>query len=162
MAFSTGGHQAHFYVNYDLVRKRDHADGTETLTSVLNQLCDMMSSLTDPKTGQKLTPVFHFKEQTFVGPYQYDAPDLCVELFSGREKIQINPRLGTRELWNTNPHFSSIHSRDGFWAMVGPRIKPGVKLDANLLDLTPTLLKILGVDSANDFDGHVLDPAISR
>ena len=161
LAFSTGGHQAHIYINYDLVKKREDQDTTQTLTGVVNQLCDLMISLTNPKTGQKLTPVFHFKEQTFTGPYQYDAPDLCVELYSGNEKIQINPRLGTKALWNYDPHFSSIHSRDGFWAMMGPRVKPGVKMDASLLDLTPTILKVLGVNSTNDFDGHALDRIIA-
>src|SRR5438094_4667472 len=78
LAFSTGGHQAHIYANYDLVRKRENQDSTQTLRSLVSQLCDLMSSLTDPKTGQKVTPVFYFKDQTFNGPYLYDAPDLCV------------------------------------------------------------------------------------
>ena len=161
LAFSTGGHQAHVYLNYDLMEKQRENDAAKASKKLVSKLCEMMSDLTDPKTGQKVSPVFHFKDQTFKGPYQYDAPDLCVELYSGKEKIQINPRLGTKELWNLDPHFSSIHSRDGFWAAMGPRIKRGVNLDAKLLDMSPTLLKILRVDSTNDFDGQVLDGVIA-
>jgi len=161
LAFSTGGHQAHVYLNYDLMEKQRENDIAEASKGLVSKLCEMMSDLTDPRTGQKVSPVFHFKDQTFKGPYQYDAPDLCVELYSGKEKIQINPRLGTKELWNLDPHFSSIHSRDGFWAAIGPRIKRGVNLDAKLLDMSPTLLKILRVDSTNDFDGQVLDGVIA-
>src|SRR5437773_11964598 len=106
----------------------------------------MMNDITDPNTGQKVTPVVHFKDQTFKRPYQYDSPDLCVELYSGKEKIQINPRLGTKELWNLDAHFSSIHCRDGSWAAMGPRIKRDVDLDSKLVDLSPTLLKILRVE----------------
>jgi len=44
---------------------------------------------------------------------------------------------------------------------MGPRIKRGVNLDAKLLDMSPTLLKILRVESTNDFDGQVLDGVIA-
>ncbi len=157
LAFSTGGHQCHIYVNYDLVKKQNEEEFPKATARIVDQLCNMMTELTDPKTGDKLTPIFHFKGKTFKGPYEYEAPDLCVELFSKNEKIQINPRLGTKELWNPDPHFSSIHTRDGFWGMAGPRIKEGIELNAGLLDMTPTLLKLIGIDYVTDFDGKVLN-----
>ena len=156
LAFSTGGHQCHIYVNYELVKKQHDTDFEPSVDGLVRQLCDMMSELKDPKTGEKLAPIFHFKKATFVGPYEYDAPDLCVELYSKDEKIQINPRLGTTELWNPDPHFSSIHSREGFYALTGPQVKHGVELDAKLLDMTPTLLNLIGVDAGGDLDGHIL------
>jgi predicted AlkP superfamily phosphohydrolase/phosphomutase len=121
----------------------------------------MMSDLTDPKTGEKLKPIFHFKNDTFQGPFQFEAPDLCVELFTKTEKIQVNPRLGTTELWSSSPHFSSIHTREGFWGMAGPNIKQRLELDAGLLDLAPTLLKSLGIAPPNDCDGRALDQILA-
>jgi predicted AlkP superfamily phosphohydrolase/phosphomutase len=115
-----------------------------------------MSELTDPNTGEKLSPIFHFKEETFKGPFEYDAPDLCVELYTRNEKVQVNPRLGTKQLWSSSPHFSSIHTREGFYGIAGPNIRPGTRLDANLLDLAPTLLRLLKVETTTDFDGRVL------
>jgi predicted AlkP superfamily phosphohydrolase/phosphomutase len=160
LAFSTGGHQAHIYVNYDLVDKLKDNQPSQTVDALVKKLCDMMSELTDPKTGEKLKPIFHFKEETFKGPFQFEAPDLCVELFTKTEKIQVNPRLGAPELWSSSPHFSSIHTREGFWGITGPNIRPGGRLDAGLLDLAPTLLNLLGITPPSDCDGQVLDQII--
>jgi len=157
LAFSTGGHQAHIYVTYDLVDKLRDVAGSPTRSSVVDKLCNLIDQLTDPKTGKKLSPIFHFKEDTFTGPFQYDAPDLCVELYTENEKIQVNPKLGTKQLWSSSPHFSSIHTREGFWGMTGPSIRQGLELDAGLLDLAPTLLKSLGITPPIDCDGHALD-----
>ena len=157
LAFSTGGHQAHIYVNYDLVEKlRDEAP-SQTVDSLVQKLCGMMSELTDPKTGEKIRPIFHFKKETFKGPFQFEAPDLCVELFTKTEKIQVNPRLGTEELWSSSPHFSSIHTREGFWGLAGPKVKQGIEMEAGLLDMAPTVLELLGITPPADCDGHALN-----
>ena len=160
LAFSTGGHQAHIYVNYDLVDKLKDEPSSPTVDDLVKKLCNMMSELTDPKTGEKLKPIFHFKDETFKGPFQFEAPDLCVELFTKTEKIQVSPRLGTPELWSSSPHFSSIHTREGFWGIAGPNVGHGLKLDARLLDLAPTLLKLLDISPPSDCDGQILDQII--
>jgi len=155
LAFSTGGHQCHFYVNETVARRL--ANGSSSATSdVVRKICDLMSQLVDPRTGEKLRPIFHFKEETFKGPFQDEAPDLCVELFSGNEKVQINPRIGAEKLWSSSPHFSSIHTRDGFWGMAGPGIRRVGRMNAYLLDLAPTLLALLGIRVSTDFDGVAL------
>src|SRR6266436_1837449 len=149
--FSTGGHQAHFYItNQD----------EDTARELRDKLINIMSQLTDPATGQKVRPIFHLREDTFKGPFQNEAPDLCVELYSGNEKIQISPRLGTGKLWSMSPHFSSIHTREGFWTLTGPIVKHGLRLDAGLLDLAPTLLYLLGINTTTDYDGKILDSAL--
>ena len=157
LAFSTGGHQAHIYVNYDLVDKLKDGTPAQTVDHLVQKLCNMMCDLTDPKTGEKLKPIFHYKDETFKGPFQSEAPDLCVELFTNTEKIQVNPRLGTRELWSSSPHFSSIHTREGFWGLAGPNVKRGVELEAGLLDMAPTLLRLLEIAPDADCDGHALE-----
>ena len=157
LAFSTGGHQAHIYVNYDLIEKLKGEAPAQTVDGLVQKLCGMMSELTDPKTGDKVKPIFHFKEETFKGPFQFEAPDLCVELFTKTEKIQVNPRLGTEELWSSSPHFSSIHTREGFWGLAGPKVRQGVEMEAGLLDMAPTILNLLSISPPADCDGQSLD-----
>ena len=151
--FSTGGHQAHFYIT--------NQNGDVAQSELRDKLINMMGQLIDPTTGEKVRPIFHLREDTFKGPFQDEAPDLCVELYSGDEKIQISPRLGTGKLWSLSPHFSSIHTREGFWALAGPNVKQGLRLDAGLLDLAPTLLQLLGFEGSSDFDGKILDSALA-
>src|SRR5438093_13023996 len=86
LAFSTGGHQAHIYVNYDLIDKLKDDQPAQTVPDIVEKLCNMMSELTDPKTGEKLKPIFHFKKNMFSGPFQYVAPDLSVQPFNNSEK----------------------------------------------------------------------------
>lgn len=155
LAFSTGGHQCHFYVNETVARKQSNGSPSAT-SDVVKRICGLLSQLVDPRTGEKIRPVFHFKEDVFIGPFQSEAPDLCVEVFSGKEKVQISPRLGTEKLWSSSPHFSSIHAREGFWGMAGPGIRQAGRMNAYLLDLAPTLLALLGIRVSTDFDGVVL------
>jgi predicted AlkP superfamily phosphohydrolase/phosphomutase len=153
-AFSTGGHQAHIYVNTDSSELEN--SGEANRLQVVRDIIRLMSELSHPLTGKKITPVFHFKEDCFHGPYEKEAPDVCVELYSGEEKVQINPRLGSEELWNSAPHFSSVHTREGFWGICGPGISQGRSMDVKLVDLAPTLLGLLGLRTDTDFDGRPL------
>lgn len=159
-AFSTGGHEAAIYVNSRPEAPKELSI-PQTHSEVVRKLCDLLGNITDPASGEKVHPVFYRKEDVFRGQYQAEAPDLCVELFEGDKKIQVNPRLNSGRVWSSSPHFSAIHSRDGFWGLTGPRIKRGLALDASILDLAPTLTRLLNVRAVEDFDGHVLDSVFS-
>ncbi len=151
--FSTGGVQANLYLNNAHTEADSPRDG-----SLLMKLCDMLEELKHPTTGESLRVVFHFREKTFSGPYETEAPDLCVEFFTRDEKIHVNPSMGLGKLWSFAPHLSAEHVREGFWSITGPGVRKGVPLDASILDLAPTLLKLLNVDSSGDLDGKVLEP----
>lgn len=155
-AFSTGGHEAAIYVNSHPDKPTELSDPTAR-SVIIRKICDLMSDMADPTSGKKVQAVFHHGETVFNGPYQSEAPDLCVELFEGDEKIQVDPRLGSRKVWNSNSHFSATHVRDGFWAMTGPQVKQGFSQDAGILDLAPTLLNRLGLTCAGDIDGQTLN-----
>lgn len=156
--FSTGGVQANFYVNLHPAHGKTERGGSSALLAVLSS---NLKSLRHPTTGEKLRVVFHHRDETFTGPYREEAPDLCVEFFTQDEKIHVNPTLGSGRLWSFAPHLSAEHVREGYWACSGPKIRHGLQLDARLLDLTPTLLELMGVHSTEDFDGRVLREILS-
>jgi len=133
----------------------------QTHSEVVRKLCDLLDNITDPASGKKVHPIFHHKQDVFQGRYQDEAPDLCVELFDGDKKVQVNPRLNSGRVWSSNPHFSAIHSRDGFWALAGPQVRQGLTLDASILDMAPTLSRLLSLGGGEDFDGHVVESAFS-
>src|SRR6266567_2926023 len=161
LAFSTGGHEAAIYVNSHRDRPAELSDPAAR-SAIVRKICSLMSDLTDPTSGEKVQSVFHLGEDVFRGPYQSESPDPCVELFERDEKIQVNPRLGSRNTWSTNSHFSATHVRDGFWALAGPQVKPGITQHAGILDLAPTLLSRLGMKVAEDSDGQILDSIFSE
>jgi predicted AlkP superfamily phosphohydrolase/phosphomutase len=161
LAFSTGGHGAAIYVNSQPERPGE-LFATGAHSEIVSKICDLLSDLTDPVSGEKVRPVFHLGEKVFRGPYQSEAPDLCVELFEEGKKIQVNPRLGSRKIWSSSSHFVATHVRDGFWTLTGPQVRPGISQDAGILDLTPTLLSLLGLKVENDFDGQILDSVFSK
>ncbi len=160
LAFSTGGHQAAIYVNLPSKMVKDTPE-TDSREKLLERVCALFRVLRHPTTGEILKPVFHFKERTFPGPYQSEAPDLCVELFAQNEKIHINPTLGSGKLWSFAPHLSAEHIRQGFWTMIGPRVRHGLKLDASILDMAPTMQRILGLALPGDLDGKPLDSILN-
>jgi predicted AlkP superfamily phosphohydrolase/phosphomutase len=154
-AFSTGGPQAAFYVNsqeYDHGLFKDPAKRME----FIQKLKILLDNLKHPLTGEKITAIFHHRENTFKGPFELEAPDLCVELFGRNEKIHINITLGQDHEWSFSPHLSSEHVREGFWSITGPEVPAENHLDANILDLAPTLETMLHLQVDRDTDGAVI------
>jgi predicted AlkP superfamily phosphohydrolase/phosphomutase len=159
-AFSTGGPQAYIYINSQEFDGGNLAN-PESRAQLIESLEEKLGDLTHPLTGDKICAVFYRKEEVFPGPYQNQAPDLCAELFGHEEKIHIAITFDSGNLWSFSPHFSADHVREGFWTMVGPDILPGTSLNANILDLAPTILKILRLNVPSDIDGKLLEQIFS-
>src|SRR5205807_5805527 len=114
-------------------------------------------NLTHPKRGERIRAVIHVREDTIEGPYRLQAPDLTVELFSQREKIHINIKFGSGDLWSFSPPLSSEHVREGFWAMSGPGIRQDQIVEVSILDMAPKLKKIFGLNVPDEVDCKVVE-----
>jgi len=153
--FSTGGVQANFYLNDgDGTEMKGHDNSEQRL---LAQLSTELGDLRHPVTNEKIRTIFHNKEETFPGPFQGEAPDLCVEFFAGEEKVHVNPTLGSGKTWSFAPHLSAEHVREGYWALSGPGIRKGLVRDASILDLAPTIMELFHIQRPSDLDGKPLD-----
>jgi hypothetical protein len=68
----------------------------------------------------------------------------------------------------TGTSWSGSHEEAGILMAHGPRIRPGLRADASIRDVTPTILALLGLPVADDMDGRVVDelftaaPAVAR
>lgn len=159
-AFSTGNY-GQIFVNikgrepYGSVEVRDFA-------TVRSQIVRALDKLRDPQTGEKVVARIYEPSEIFWGSFVDDAPDVAFLLAENYKA------LGTLEFASNRvvePAFgnSGDHRMDGFVGMIGPRIKPGVRLaDANIMDVAPTILYLMGLPIPSDLDGKVITPALDE
>ncbi|HMT21738.1 MAG TPA: hypothetical protein PKE20_10940, partial [Promineifilum sp.] len=92
------------------------------------------------------------------GPYAELGPDLHLEL--DHYAMIACPLFATegRVMTNQIRGDSGCHRREGIFIAAGPGIHNGVELpEANILDLAPTIMHLLGEPVPRVMDGRVLD-----
>ncbi|MBI5789568.1 MAG: alkaline phosphatase family protein [Candidatus Schekmanbacteria bacterium] len=117
----------------------------------------------DMVTGKKIVTNVYKREDVYHGKHVEDAPDLIVDwaadfvirgiscLNGNGEHVKIKSLGLYRGLW------SGEHSNYGIFIAKGPHIKKGNELkDAEIIDITPSLLYLMGLPIPEDMDGKVL------
>ncbi|MCP5366130.1 MAG: alkaline phosphatase family protein [Hyphomicrobiales bacterium] len=133
--------------------------------ALLEELRTEFLALEDPRSGARIVERVDTAEEVF-GPNRHpDVPDLMIVFRTGMGPIDHcrSPRVGEihwpymrRTTYRTGDH--TVESR--LWA-AGPGIAAGGRLDgANILDIAPTVLDLLGVPldgpAADRLDGRPL------
>ncbi|TPW17837.1 MAG: type I phosphodiesterase/nucleotide pyrophosphatase [bacterium] len=118
----------------------------------------------DPATGQAPVERVAKRESMFSGPHIGKAPDLVMVespnyyIGAGDPSKQLEP---VSDLHSTS--YSAYHRPNGIVIVSGPNIRKGELAGASLLDVTPTLLHLMGQPVPSEMDGRVLtaifDPA---
>lgn len=128
----------------------------EEFQTVVEQIGARLLELRDPKTGAAVVSKVYKQADVFWGEFIDDAPDV---VFSLSENYKA---LGTLEFASNQiiePAFgnSGDHRMDGFVGMLGNNIKQNVKIEgANIMDVAPTILYLMGLPIPADLDGKVL------
>ena len=93
------------------------------------------------------------KEEIYFGNYIDRAPDLIVQV---DDTIHgINPSIGYGSIFSKSN--GGNHRINGIFLAYGPGIKRGFEIEnAEILDITPTILHIMEVPIPDDTDGRVL------
>jgi len=101
-------------------------------------------------------PVFEAvltKEEAFSGPFVEKAPDLIIPV--NHAEAPPAPEKWTYTLTHTS--LTGTHTPQGILIACGKGIKKEAILkSANILDLTPSILSLLGIPLEEDYDGRVL------
>ena len=135
---------------------------------MLDDLKAGLLAIPHPETGAPLVEHVYEREELYQGPQSQLAPDLTVVLGDWRYRT-----IGLHD-FTTNtvisPAFGPTgdHRMEGVFVASGEAFRPGATLPgerANLLDIAPTVLHLLGVPVPADMDGRVLteilDPALA-
>lgn len=111
-----------------------------------------LKDLKNPNTSEKVIENVFRKEEIYSGPYLSKAPDLL-----------ILPNKGYSLLHNLSSDIfeeptlkKGDHALNGIFIAYGPDIKKGLKIDAKIFDVTPTILHLFNNPVPEDCDGRVL------
>jgi predicted AlkP superfamily phosphohydrolase/phosphomutase len=136
-----------------------------------DEIAQRLLELRDPVTGSPLVARVYKREELYDGPFLDLVPDLLVvwasepyspltlhgSLSRRRQPVEV---LDADQLARfTRPNGS--HRLNGVCMLWGEHVVPGTRIEqANLEDLAPTILYLMGIPIPSDMDGRVLDEAI--
>jgi predicted AlkP superfamily phosphohydrolase/phosphomutase len=128
-------------------------------------------SVRDPWNGRPVFADVIRREELFDGPYLERAPDLLLELhLDDGYSYNVMPsgpasesfrRLAPEEyLGKKGRSLPGSHRARGFMAMAGPSVLSAAKIDAQIADVSATMLHRMGLCVPTDFQGRVLWEAV--
>lgn len=129
---------------------------------LLAELTDALLGLRDPNSGEQIVEQIYRREEIYQGPHVSEAPDL---LFIPRDMKYIGYGLlqFSSNHWLAASDRCGGHRMDGLLMMRGPGIRPAHELaTAQIIDLAPTILTMMGIPIPTDMDGQVLTDALSQ
>jgi predicted AlkP superfamily phosphohydrolase/phosphomutase len=125
--------------------------------SALGELAGSLQQMCDPATGERLMGKVQHREEIYSGPCIEQSPDLfCLPRdwrYAAFGLIQL-----PSDKW-LDPPFDRTggHRMDGMLLAKGPGMRSGHRIDgAEIVDLAPTILALMGVPIPPDVDGRVL------
>jgi len=138
-----------------------------TRESTYHDVIDALLSLKDPSTGETIIINIHKREDIYSGPYVPNAPDLFLECKDGywlslgfkKELVSITGYYSSfgSELSKLAVIRSGEHRREGIAIFWGKPIRCSKIEKMDIVDITPTLMYILGLKIPDYVDGRVVE-----
>jgi predicted AlkP superfamily phosphohydrolase/phosphomutase len=123
-----------------------------------------LATIIDPRTGRPLVREIRRGGDLYRGPFAREAPDLVMVLDDFR--CTSANRFGFDvDGYFDEPEFSAsgMHRRNGILMACGPAIAPGMRLaGAGVADVTPTVLRLMGLPVAAGLDGRPLEEMLTE
>ena len=125
--------------------------------ALIEEISAKLKLLRDPETGQLVNGQVYAKEVVYHGKYRDQLPDITfVPLESGYSAVNLMDFKSNKVLLD-DTLATGIHRSDGLLMATGKAIKPGARTEgANIMDLAPTILYVMGSAVPRDMDGRVL------
>ncbi len=130
----------------------------EEVGPLLGEISAGLQGIMDPETHEPIVERIYHADDLYHGPRSELAPDLTVVLKDwSRRTIGLHDFTTNKVV---SPAFGPTgdHRMEGILIASGPGLCPGSELqNACLLDVAPTILRLLGAPAPADMDGRVLD-----
>lgn len=161
-AFSIGSF-GQVYINLAGVRPEGIVQPGPEYQELEERIYRAALALRDPRDGQPLVERVYRRQEIFQGRYTERTPDLLVQTRGWEYMAFGHADFGSNKLVEPITGLSGHHRLDGILFMAGPGVKPGLELEgANIMDLTPTILHLMGQPVPQDLDGRVLTEAFEE
>ncbi len=129
-----------------------------------DEIIERLKGVVDPESGELIVDDVFKREEVYAGEMTDKSPDLIVRWrpktgISGMRDIGgegYKPRFLTEE----HRTISGDHRDSGVLFLMGPKVRPGEIQGASIMDLTPTILHVMGHPVPSDMDGVVLKEAL--
>lgn len=123
------------------------------------------------RDGEPIVAAVHRREDLCYGPELSKVPDLVVEFEDYRWLGKGNLQSRSDSLWDrieiepgSSHSYVGSHRTEGIFSLTGPSAASGRLLAADIADVAPTILYLLGQPLPSDLDGRLiteaLDPAL--
>ena len=122
--------------------------------SLLNEIVAGLQLLRHPDTNTPISLRVWRKEEIYSGPYLNDAPECIIAMDDYQTDVMAELGFGT--LFDLTPVRSANHTPDGLFIARGPDIPARKQIDAELMDIAPTVVHLLGHPVPEGTDGHPL------
>jgi predicted AlkP superfamily phosphohydrolase/phosphomutase len=130
---------------------------------IRKKIIQELRELVDEETGEKVVGQVFEKEEIYSGPYLNEAPDI---VFIPRQ-FEIAAfgeyEFASDQILDYSQGVSGSHRMEGLLMMRGEEIKAGNEIEgAQIVDLAPSVLYLLGFPIPKDIDGKVLEAAFKE
>ena len=160
VAFSKGNY-GQIYVNLK-GREPNGAVESSEYDSVCETIVARLKALKDPATGEPWADQVFRREQIYQGPRVADAPDVAFLPHDMRYLPLGNADFTSNKFMVDAFGISGCHRMHGVLIANGGAVKPATRAAAaRIVDVTPTLLYLMGQPLPGDMDGQVLTEMIS-
>jgi predicted AlkP superfamily phosphohydrolase/phosphomutase len=132
---------------------------------VRDEIAARLTAETIRRPDGRTTPVFAeiLKPEQLYGCKREDYPDLPDLLLAPQPGLAVVRKIRGRKIvrWCSMSRLEGTHRVEGIVALGGPNVRQGVKIEGNIVDITPTTLAALGLRVPVDMEGRVLSEAFT-
>ena len=156
------------YVNLEGRDPMGQVRGEAERQVVLREAEQALSRLRDPEDGQPVVSGFYRKEDIYDGPLMAEMPDMVVNMreWSYRGIPSTGIELARESIfryqsdeWKELGHTGN-HRREGVLMMHGPDITAGRLGDVDMVDVAPTIMRLMELPVPEEWDGAVIGQAV--
>jgi predicted AlkP superfamily phosphohydrolase/phosphomutase len=161
-AFSIGNF-GQIYINTRGVRPQGIVEPGDEYEAVRARIILQALMLCDPETGDAVIRAAYKREELYHGARLNNAPDIILHTDRSKYVSFGHADFGSNKLIEPSIGQTGHHTMDGIVILRGAGIPAGARLEgANIIDIAPTTLALMGLAVPADMDGQVLFGAETR